>query len=131
MYGKGRIRHARASSLRDLQNPLGMDQVAPPRLSWQSDSVERNWEQAAYEILVAADLDALRAGHPNVWDSGKIASSQSVGVIYAGPKLESQKRYYWRVRVWDTHGKLSESQEQAWWEMGLLGTDAWRAQWIT
>jgi len=113
-----------------LENPLGMDQVAP-RLSWQGDSVERNWEQAAYEILVASDLDSVRAGNPNVWDSGKIASSQSVGVIYVGPKLESRKRYYWRVRVWDSHGQMSESQEQAWWEMGLLGSDAWRARWIT
>jgi alpha-L-rhamnosidase len=113
-----------------LENPLGIDQVAP-RLSWQSDSVERNWEQVAYEIFVAGDLDSLDTGQPNIWDSGKIASAQSVEVIYTGPKLESQKRYYWKVRVWDSHGQVSESQEQAWWEMGLLGRDAWKARWIS
>jgi alpha-L-rhamnosidase len=113
-----------------LENPLGIDQVAP-RLSWQSDSVDRNWEQTAYEILVASDPDSLHTEHPNVWDSGKVASSQSVGVQYAGPNLESQRRYYWKVRVWDNHGKVSESPEQAWWEMGLLGRDAWKARWIS
>jgi alpha-L-rhamnosidase len=112
-----------------LENPLGIDQAAP-RLSWQSDNIERNWEQSAYQILVANDLDALNDGRANVWDSGKVASSQSVGVVYAGPKLEPQKRYYWKVRVWDLHGQVSESREIAWWEMGLLSAGDWKAQWV-
>jgi alpha-L-rhamnosidase len=75
-----------------LENPLGIDR-ASPRLSWQSDSVQRNWEQSAYQILVASDLDSLRDGRANVWDSGKVSSGQSVGISYAGPKLESERRY--------------------------------------
>src|SRR5579864_7846065 len=83
------------------QNPLGID-AAEPHLSWQSDNSQRNWNQAAYQVLVASSLDSLRAGHPDVWDSGKTDSDESVGIAFKGPSLESRKRYYWAVRVWDT-----------------------------
>ena len=113
-----------------LENPLGIDK-ASPQLSWQSDNTERNWEQAAYQILVASTLEQLRAGKADVWDSGKVNSSESVGIAYAGPKLETRHRYYWKVRVWDAHGQSSDSSETAWWEMGLLAPGDWKAQWIS
>lgn len=112
-----------------LENPLGID-AAAPHLSWQSDNTERNWKQAAYEILVSSSDDALQAGKSDIWDSGKLASSESVGIAYHGPALESRKRYYWKVRVWDPAGQVSESAEAAWWEMGLLQPSDWKAKWI-
>src|SRR5712664_4960956 len=113
-----------------LENPLGIDKTSP-QLSWQRDNTERNWEQAAYQILVASSLEQLRAGKTDVWDSGRINSSESVGVAYAGPKLETRRRYYWKVRVWDTQGRPADSTESAWWEMGLLAPADWKAQWIS
>ena len=113
-----------------LVNPLGID-AATPRLSWQSNNSERNWKQAAYEILVASSADRLRAGQADIWDSGKTNSDESVGIAYKGPALESQKRYFWKVRVWDSAGHTSESSEAAWWETGLLHPADWRAKWIT
>ena len=112
-----------------LVNPLGIDQ-ALPRLSWQSESSTRNWKQSAYEILVATSPEKLAANQADVWDSGKKASADSVGIPYAGPTLESRHRYYWKVRTWDSSGTLSESSEPAWWEMGLLHSSDWRAKWI-
>jgi alpha-L-rhamnosidase len=44
--------------------------------------------------------------------------------------LESRKRYYWGVRVWDAAGLMSESSDEAWWEMGLLHPSDWQAKWI-
>jgi alpha-L-rhamnosidase len=44
--------------------------------------------------------------------------------------LQSRQRYYWKVRVWDAAGRVSESVEQAWWEMGLLHATDWKAKWI-
>ncbi len=113
-----------------LQNPLGIDRTVP-RLSWQSDSTERNWKQAAYQILVANAPEGLKSGAATIWDSGRKNSDASVNVAYQGPSLESHRRYYWKVRVWDAAGKLSESTESAWWEMGLLHPDDWKAKWIT
>jgi len=100
-----------------VSNPLGID-VANPHLSWQSDSTERNWMQSAYQIVVSTSpaLDASA----KVWDSGKIASAESVGIAYGGPKLEPRTRYYWSVRVWDAKGQSSQASETAWFETGLL-----------
>ena len=58
-----------------LENPLGIDK-ASPQLSWQSNNTERNWKQAAYEVLVAGSAEQLQAGDANVWDSGKIKSAE-------------------------------------------------------
>ncbi len=113
-----------------MQNPLGIDASAP-HLSWQSDNAERNWKQAAYEVLVASSSERLQAGQADVWDSGKTESDESVEIAYKGPALESRKRYYWKVHVWDTAGQVSDSVEEAWWEMGLLQVTDWKAKWIT
>ena len=112
-----------------MENPLGID-AASPHFSWRSDDSARNWQQAAYQIIVAGDKDRLAAGTADVWDSGKVESAESVGIVYRGPGLESRKRYYWKVRVWDKEGKVSESAEAAWWEMGLLRPADWKAKWI-
>lgn len=112
-----------------LVNPLGIDQRAP-NLSWQSGNSERNWKQSAYQILVASSAEQLAAGNADVWDSGRKPSDESVGIAYAGPTLESRHRYYWKVRVWDSAGQVSESTEPAWWEMGLLHPEDWKAKWI-
>ena len=112
-----------------LENPLGIDSDSP-RLSWQNDSTERHWRQSAYQVLVASNQDKLRANDADVWDSGRIESSDSVGIPYRGPALESRRRYYWKVRVWDASSHLSESQDAAWWEMGLLRPADWKANWI-
>ncbi len=68
-----------------LQNPVGVDS-AKPHFSWQSDNSERNWQQSAYQILVASSAEQLNAGHADVWDSGKIASAESVGIVYVPPE---------------------------------------------
>jgi alpha-L-rhamnosidase len=112
-----------------LENPLGIDS-ARPHLAWQSDNAERNWRQSAYELLVASNGEDLQAGKADIWDSGKVDSEDSVGIAYGGPPTESRRRYYWKVRVWDTKGQVSESMETAWWEMGLLHATDWKAKWI-
>src|SRR6201996_9090539 len=74
-----------------LENPLGIDS-SQPNLSWQSDSSERDWRQTAYQIFVATSPDTLRSAKPDIWDSGKQSSSESVGIAYAGPALQSRER---------------------------------------
>ena len=111
-------------------NPLGIDQRTP-HLSWQSNNTERNWHQTAYQLLVATSTNKLKPGAADVWDSQKRSSDESVGISYAGPKLESRTRYFWTVRVWDAAGKPSAWASPSSWEMGLLDKSDWHAKWIT
>lgn len=109
----------------DLTNPLCIDSKTP-RFSWQLQSSDRNEQQTAYEISVSGQPD----GKDPVWTSGKITSSASIQVDYGGPHLQSGKRYYWQVRIWDNKERVSPWSERAWWQMGLLRPEDWKARWI-
>src|SRR5262249_33183056 len=111
-------------------NPLGLD-AKQPRLSWLLDSNKRGQRQTAYQVLVATSPDALAKGMGDLWDSGKVASAESIHVVYAGQPLHSGQRGYWKVRAWDGDGRPSSYSDPAWWEMGLLDPTDWRAMWIT
>ena len=113
-----------------LANPIGLDSPKP-RLSWQSDNIERNWKQSAYRILIASSEKTIGEQTGDVWDSGKVKSAQSLGIIYGGPKLVARGRYFWTVQVWDSADKASKPSPSAWWEMGLLSSSDWQAKWIT
>jgi alpha-L-rhamnosidase len=109
----------------NLSNPIGLDSRSP-RLSWQLQSPDRNELQTAYEIRVSEHSD----NKDPFWNSGKVTSGQSVQVAYTGPELQSAKRYYWQVRVWDNKGRVSAWSEKAQWQMGLLRPEDWKARWI-
>ncbi|MBS1520860.1 MAG: family 78 glycoside hydrolase catalytic domain [Bacteroidetes bacterium] len=111
-------------------NPIGIES-AQPRLSWELQSCERNETQTAYRILVADSPEALSNGTGNVWDSKRVISSTSIQVSYKGQPLQSTKTYYWKVKVWDNHGHVSEWSDIAKWQMGLLNPHDWKAaKWI-
>jgi alpha-L-rhamnosidase len=111
------------------KNPLGVD--APhPRLSWVLASGERGQRQSAYQILVASTQSKADAGQGDLWDSGKVASSQSTQVPYQGNALRSRQQCFWKVRSWDRQGRASAYSETARWEMGLLSKSDWQAEWI-
>ena len=110
-------------------NPLGLD-TAQPRLSWLLESKERGQTQTACQILAAMSPDRLAKGESDLWDSGKVASANSIGVIYGGKPLRSGQRVCWKVRVWDRGDRPSAYSEAAWWENGLLAPTDWRAVWV-
>ncbi|MFC0775236.1 alpha-L-rhamnosidase [Terrimonas alba] len=111
-----------------LNNPLGVD-VTSPRLSWQLQSTERNVEQTAYHILVASSKEKLNSNEGDLWNSGKICSSQSIHISYSGQPLQSGKPYFWKVKAFTTKGETHWS-EMAYWSTGLLNESDWKAKWI-
>ncbi|MBS1948271.1 MAG: family 78 glycoside hydrolase catalytic domain [Bacteroidetes bacterium] len=106
----------------NLDNPVGLD-VAQPRFNWAIISGRRNTMQTAYEIKVTS-------GNENVWGSGKVMSDSSVHVVYKGKALQSNKRYSWKVRIWDNEGKSSAWSKPAFFQTAFFSTNDWKAKWI-
>ncbi len=134
VLGAGSTSSVRVTELRCeyLKDPLGID-VAKPRLSWQlkaTDARARGQHQTGYHILVARSKAALDRGAGDLWDSGRVASDQSVHVAYAGAPLLSRMQCFWKVRVKDESGVVSGWSEPARWTMGLLQKTDWSAKWI-
>jgi alpha-L-rhamnosidase len=97
-----------------LTNPEGTDATAP-RLSWELSGPARGLPQTAYQVLVTSTLEKL-AAKGDLWNSGKVASAQSVHV---DAPLRSQARCYWKVRTWTSQGESAWSTPAPW-SMGLL-----------
>jgi alpha-L-rhamnosidase len=101
-----------------------------PRLSWELTDMTRNQVQTAYNIIVSSSLDKANHKIADIWDSGKIKSSQSNQIEFRGKDLEKAKVYYWTVKAWDKDGKASQWSSIATWETGLMGKQNWQAKWI-
>jgi len=110
-------------------NPLGID-AKTPQFSWQLKSSQRNVRQTAYQLIVADSKEKLAVGEGNVWNSGKVISSQSAGILYRGVPLESRKIYYWKVLVWYGSQNTPVDSEAASFEMGLLHQSDWSGDWV-
>jgi alpha-L-rhamnosidase len=112
-----------------LTNPLGVD-VAQPGFSWSLTSADRGQKQTAYSILVASSEANLSGDVGDVWSSGQVSSSGQTSIVYQGPALQSDKRYFWKVKVWDKDNVGSDWSATAFWEMGLLNASDWKGSWI-
>lgn len=113
-----------------LENPLGLDNRRP-RFSWTLEAgAARDIRQTAYRVTVAGSPEALRAGAPLLWDSGKVASDRSFDIPYQGPSLTSGQRRWWKVEAWIQGDRPARPSAPAWWEMGLLDPADWTAGWL-
>jgi alpha-L-rhamnosidase len=113
-------------------DPLGLEAVHP-RLSWILEPkrhAARGQRQSAYQVLVATTMAKLRRNQGDLWDSGRVASDQSIDLQYSGVPLTSSQECFWKVRAWDQHARASSWSEPARWSMGLLSPSDWQGQWI-
>src|SRR5258706_12391070 len=111
-------------------NPVGVDNLRPG-FSWELQSAQQNVLQTGYRVLVADDPSVLKNDRGNVWDSKKINSTASIQITYEGKTLQSAKKYFWKVMVWDNKGNVSAWSDDGYWQMGLLARSDWKeAKWI-
>ena len=94
-------------------------------------SEERGASQSSYRIVVAED----RSMKSVVWDSGVVASGESVGILYGSTgtaqRLASETDYYWQVEVVDNNARTLKASST--FSTGLMNPTqaAWSgAQWI-
>ncbi|CAG4995289.1 Alpha-L-rhamnosidase [Dyadobacter sp. CECT 9275] len=104
--------------------------VTSPRLSWELTSAVANQKQTGYQILVATSVDKLTPEKSDLWNSGKMPGRQTNQVEYHGKALASRMICYWKVRSWDKNGLPGPWSKAARWEMGLLGKNEWKGEWI-
>ena len=105
----------------DLVNPLGIE-CKSPVFSWKVQTNTMGWMQTAYRI-------AVRQNDTGVWDSGKVESDISVGIMFSG-ELASCAAYTWTVEVWDNRGNTVSSEAS--FETGLPAKAPFgNAKWIS
>ena len=112
--------------------PMGVEEAAP-RFSWRYVSpanAARGFQQSGYQVQVASSLDKLSRGQADMWDSGKVVSSDSLNILYAGKPLQSATRYYWQATGFDADKAYPAAPQ--FFETGLLKAGDWQgAQWIS
>ncbi|MFP4365896.1 MAG: family 78 glycoside hydrolase catalytic domain [Bacteroidales bacterium] len=101
-----------------------------PRLSWELLSDVRGQVQTAWQVLVASSPDLLSDEKSDMWNSGKVYSNETNQIVYSGTPLSSRDICYWKIRSWDKDGEAGHWSKMATWEMGLLGSSDWQAEWI-
>lgn len=111
-----------------FKDPLGFYD-AEPVMSWKLPASGAGKAQRAYQVVAATSADRL-PDRPDLWDSGKVESEQSVYVPYGGAPLSSRDTVHWQVRFWDEQDQPSPWSQAARIEMGLLSNSDWRAKWI-
>ncbi|MCQ2142732.1 MAG: glycoside hydrolase family 78 protein [Bacteroidales bacterium] len=108
-------------------NPIGIDYV--PQLSWRIESDRNNCLQKAYRVIVSTTIAALDNETGDIWDSGKVVSDASCGIL-PEMSLVSRQEYFWKVKVWSESGVESEWSEPASFEAALVNQEDWYGGWI-
>lgn len=127
----GPVQHIFLYDLRceDLTNPLGIA-TTTPGLSWKIRSDRNGTEQTAFQIIAASDSSLLNENSSDIWNSGRVISASGIFIQWAGKKLESGSFIYWKVRIWDDKNQVSEWSKIAFFSVGLLSDEDWKAKYI-
>ncbi len=130
----GCTNHSKTINISDLRcenlnAPLGIGTTLP-QLSWKISSSVNGARQTAYQIIAAGSKSVLTEKKADVWNSGKVISSQSVLVPYNGVKLDSRSICYWKVKVWDQDGKPSAWSDISFFSVGLINKSDWSGEYI-
>jgi len=109
------------------ENPIGLDRT--PQLSWKMESRAPGCLQSAYRILVCSSAENIENSKGDVWDSGKVLSSDC-SCIVPPFKLESRKEYFWKVKLWNQDGLSSPWSEVSTFEAALVNQSDWEGGWL-
>lgn len=110
-------------------NPIGID-IEKPQFSWVLTGSNGNSMQQSYQLLISDDPAKLEREEGNIWNSGKVFSPRSAGILYEGAGLKSRKRYYWKVKIWDNKTKEGKWSGLSFFETGLLNQSEWTGDWV-
>ncbi len=78
-----------------------------PDFGWIVNAGVKEDYQTAYQIEAATSATLLQEGQADLWNTGKVPSSQSINIRYTGKSLQPHQRYWWRVCTWGKTGRQS------------------------
>lgn len=104
--------------------PLGVENTSPV-FSWIVNDADSNERQSAYQILIATSAERLNEDEADIWNSGKVLSSESSNAVYGGGALPANGKYYWTVRTWDKDGEAGGYAEPQFFTTAVK--DEWNA----
>ncbi|MDA0196684.1 MAG: sulfatase [Bacteroidetes bacterium] len=67
--------------------------------------------QSAYQILVATSKANINNNIGDAWNSKQVRGNNASNVSYGGLPLKAGLKYFWKVRIWDEHNRLSNYSE--------------------
>ena len=111
-------------------NMLSPEGVDSPLLSWKIMTTSEGISQKAWEAEIASTKELLLMGKADVWKSGNQESGEQFNIAPDVSKFTDATGYYWRVRIRDNTGKISEWSNPAYFSTGLK-EQSWKAKWIT
>ena len=91
-----------------------------PEFGWVVNSPLANDSQSSYQILVASERSILDKDIGDLWDTGKIVSTEQTDIEYAGKPLSSNETYCWKVRIWNSKGEMSPYSQAQTFRTGKL-----------
>ena len=129
LAAKKKVNPIRVVDLRTerMVNPMSID-TPTPRIGWRIEADVNDVCQTAVHVIVASSREKAEALEGDFWDE-TLTTQQSQWLPYAGKKLRSNTRCYWRVKVTTTKGEADWS-DVAMWNVGLLTESDWRGRWI-
>lgn len=107
-----------------MKNPVGIDKS--PRFRWQIKSDRKGVVQKAFALQIAEDEEFRQI----LWEERR-ESRQSVHVKAEGLVLDSLKKYFYRVKVWDNHGEESPYSKPGSFLTAYMSPEEWKADFIT
>ena len=96
-----------------------------PEFSWTLESDKRNVIQDTWELEIAED----KAFEKKIYESGRVNSDASAQILPENVKLESQKKYFARVKA-TANGEETEWAETSF-VTGILDNREWKAVFVS
>ncbi|MBK5202510.1 MAG: family 78 glycoside hydrolase catalytic domain [Prolixibacteraceae bacterium] len=109
-------------------NPEG---IIFPELSWKIKTTEQGVSQSAWEVEIASSEKTLKNGKADIWKSCKQISDKQFDIKPYEVDFAETTRYFWRVRIWDDHGNISNWSHPAFFSIGILKEQSWKGKWMT
>ena len=98
-FGPTRLR------VNSLEDPLGVALDGKTVFSWGLAATESPPPKGAAQSAYRIECSSKGAGGAaDLWDSGKVESSESLQVAYGGKALKPSQLVHWTVSVWDGEG---------------------------